>query len=99
MVMATYIEDEETSALITRYAELVHTSKTGALRDLLKREIGKMDRRTTAQDRFDRIMQWLGPAPEVTPEEIPRQYYDWLAGDTEQPEISKNLKKELGLRR
>lgn len=99
MVMATYIEDEETSALISRYAELVHTSKTGALRDLLKREIGKIDRHTTAEDRFERIMRWLGETPEVAPEEIPRQYYDWLSGDTEQAELSENLKKELGVRR
>ena len=97
--MATYIEDEETSALIAQYAELVHTSKTGALRDLLKREIGKIDRRSSAEQRFQRIMGWLGPAPEAPPEEIPRQYYDWLAGDAETADLSENLKKELGLDR
>jgi hypothetical protein len=97
--VATYIEDEETSALISQYAELVHTSKTGALRDLLKREIGKIDRRTTAQERFERIMAWLGPPPDVAPEEIPKQHYDWLAGDAEPANLSENLKKELGLDR
>lgn len=97
MVMATYIEDEETSTLINKYAELMHTSKTGALRELLKREIGKIDRRATSQERFDRIMAWLGPPPSVPPEEIPKQYYDWLAGDAALPELSESLKKELGL--
>lgn len=94
--MATYIEDEETSALISKYAELMHASKTGALRELLKREIGKLDRRTTAQERFNRIMAWLGPPSPVPPEEIPKQYYDWLAGEGERPKLSESLEKELG---
>ncbi len=94
--MATYIEDKETSALINKYAELTHTSKTGALRELLKREIGKIDRRATAQERFDRIIAWLGQSPAGTPEPIPKQYYDWLAGDSEPVELSESLKKELG---
>jgi len=99
MDVATYIEDEETSALISHYAELVHTSKTGALRELLKREIGKIDRHATAQERFERIMAWLGPAPDVAPEAIPRQHYDWLAGEAEPADLPENLKKELGLDR
>ena len=96
--MPTYIEDEETSTLLNRYAELMHTSKTGALRELLKREIARIDRRMTSQERFDRIMSWLGRAGEP-PEAIPKQYYDWLAGDAEAPGISDALKRELGLKR
>ena len=94
--MATYIEDEETSTLINKYAELMHTSKTGALRELLRREIGKVNRLTTSGERYRRIMEWLGP-PMDPVEEIPKQHYDWLAGDTEPAEISERLKKELGL--
>ncbi len=97
MEVATYIEDEETSILISKYAELMQTSKTGALRELLKREIGKADRRATSQERYDRIMNWLGPAPNATVEEIPKQYYDWLGGEADLPEMSDSLKKELGM--
>lgn len=97
MVVATYIEDEETSALISHYAELVHKSKTGALRDLLKREVEKIGRHATAGERFERIMAWLAPAPGEPVEEIPKQYFDWLAGDPEPAELSTRLKKELGL--
>jgi len=83
--------------LLSKYAELMHTSKTGALRELLKREIGKIDRCATAPERFDQIMAWLGPVPSAPPEEIPKQYYDWLAGDAARPELSDCLRKELGL--
>jgi hypothetical protein len=97
--VATYIEDDETSALISQYAELVHSSKTGALRELLKREIAKLDRRANAEERYKRIMRWLGPTPVVAPEDIPKQHYDWLTGDARPADLSKNLKKELGLDR
>ena len=94
--MATYIEDEETSILINKYAELMNTSKTGALRELLRREIGQANRLSTSSERYNRIMEWLGP-PISAVEEIPKQHYDWLAGDTEAAEMSDTLKKELGV--
>ncbi|MBV9034248.1 MAG: type II toxin-antitoxin system VapB family antitoxin [Acidobacteriaceae bacterium] len=95
--MAVYIEDEETCNLISRYAELKHSSKTGALRDLLRREIQGLERKASAEERYRKLMSWLGPAPEVPPEPIPKEYYDWLAGESELPALSPALKKELGV--
>jgi hypothetical protein len=95
--MATYIEDEETSTLIAEYADRMHTSKTGALRELLKRELAGLDRRATAQARYAAIMEWLGPPAERQVEEIPKEYFDWLAGDPQLPQLSDALKKELGV--
>ncbi len=95
--MAVYIEDEETCNLINKYAALKHTSKTGALRDLLRREIKTLERRPSAEERYKKMMSWLGPAPEVPPEPIPKEYYDWLAGESDLPALSPALKKELGL--
>ncbi len=96
--MPTYIEDEETSTLINQYADIMHMSKTGALRELLRREIGQVDRRATSQERFERIMKWLGPTPAQPVEEIPKEYYDWLAGDPEPAKMSENLSRELGIK-
>ena len=95
--MPVYIEDEETSDLINRYAELRHTTKTGALRDLLRREIKAFERKASAEERYKKLMTWLGPAPEIAPEPIPKEYYDWLAGESDFPTLSPALKKELGI--
>ncbi len=98
-VMPVYIEDQETSELIERYAKLKNTTKTGALRDLLRSEVAKLDRQATAQERYDRIRKWLGPPPEVPPEPIPKEYYDWLwHDDAPMPNLSPALKKELGIK-
>ena len=75
----------------------MRASKTGALRSLLRREVEKLSRRATAQERFERITAWLGPAPSEAVEEIPKQHYDWLAGDEEPAHLSDELKKELGV--
>jgi len=43
-------------------------------------------------------MSWLGSAPEILPEPVPREYYDWLAGGSNLPALSPALKKELGIK-
>ena len=72
MVVATYIEDDETPALINHYAEPMRTSSTSALRELLRREIQQIERRATSEKRFKRIMEWLSPVPDHPVEEILR---------------------------
>jgi hypothetical protein len=69
--MAVYIEDDETCRLISQYAELKHTSKTGALRDLLRRELKAVERKASAEERYKKVMSWLGSAPEISPEPVP----------------------------
>jgi hypothetical protein len=96
--MPVYIEDQETSELIERYAKLKNTTKTGALRDLLRAEIAKLDRQATAEERRAKIEKLLGPPPEHPPEPIPKEYYDWLwHDDVPMPKLSPALKKELGI--
>ena len=95
--MAVCIEDEETCRLISQYAELKHTSKTGALRDLLRRELKAVGRKASAEERYNKVMSWLRSTLETPPEPIPKEYYDWLAGDAELPALSPALKKELGI--
>jgi hypothetical protein len=95
--MAVYIEDEETCNLISKYAELRHTSKTGALRDLLRREIKALERKASTEERYKKVMSWLGSVPETPPEPIPKGYYDWLSGDADLPPLSPALKEELGV--
>jgi hypothetical protein len=81
-----------------QYADIMHMPETDPLRELLGREIGQVDRRATAQERFERIMTRLGPTPAQPVEEIPKEYYDWLAGDPEPSDLSENLRRELGVK-
>ncbi len=96
--MAIYIEDEETSSLINRYAELKNASKTGALRELLKREVSAMEQKNTADEKYRRIMEWLATLPAASEELIPKQHYDWLAGDPIPADLSPELRKELQIK-
>ena len=77
--MPTYIEDEETSRLIDQYAALVANTKTGALRDLLRREIPKLIRPAGAEDRLKRMQEFHRQYP-PNPDALPntRETYDSL---------------------
>lgn len=59
--MAIYIADEETSEMLERYAARIGTNKTAALRELLRNQLAGQDWQAGAQQRYDKVMQWLGP--------------------------------------
>jgi hypothetical protein len=92
--MPIYIEDEEASLLLTRYAELKHTNKTRALRELLKKELSTIERKSTAEERYSKIRKWLDPLP-ASEGFIPKQHYDWLSGEAAAADLSPKLRKEL----
>ncbi len=75
--MATYIADQKTCELIDRYARQVGKNKTAALRDLLQRELGASDWAAGAQERYEKVMKWLGPKLEKGPAEpLPKKVFD-----------------------
>ena len=57
--MPFYIQDEETTKLLETYAKLTGKTKTGALRDLLREQVRQLDRRSSAEERYKRIMDFL----------------------------------------
>ncbi len=62
--MATYIEDEETSKLIEAYAVAQGKTKTGALRDLLRRELDSLTRsKWSEEDRFQNLIAFVETSP------------------------------------
>ena len=56
-----------------------------------------VERKASAEERHNKVLSWLGSAPETPPEPIPKDYYDWLAGNAELPVLSPALRKELGI--
>lgn len=60
--MATYIEDEETSNLIDEYATFQKTTKTGALRELLRRELKHL-RGPAPEERYQAALAYVLSAP------------------------------------
>lgn len=75
--MATYIADEETCALIDRYARQVGKNKTAALRDLLSQELEKIEWAAGAEERYEKVMKWLRPKLEKGPvAPLPKKVFD-----------------------
>ena len=65
--MATYIEDEEVSELIRKYAKREGKTKTGALRDLLRRELNVRPKKSP-EARFQDALAFVTSHPtETTP--------------------------------
>ncbi|MBV9676425.1 MAG: type II toxin-antitoxin system VapB family antitoxin, partial [Acidobacteriaceae bacterium] len=65
--MATYIEDEEVSELIRKYAKREGKTKTGALRDLLRRELNVRPKKSP-EARFQDALAFVASHPtERTP--------------------------------
>jgi hypothetical protein len=56
--MATYVEDEETSKLIEQYAAKQGKTKTGALRDLLRRELN-IPAQKSADQRMKELLAYV----------------------------------------
>lgn len=76
--MAIYIADGETSELLERYAARLGTNKTAALRELLRSELAEQDWRASAQQRYDKVMQWLGPRLKHPKTPLPKSAFDDL---------------------
>lgn len=55
--MPLYIRDAEVDRLATRLAELENTSKTEAIRNVLRETVAIRERRGTAEERFARGMR------------------------------------------
>jgi hypothetical protein len=60
--MATYIEDEEVSTLLEKYAKREGKSKTGALRDLLRREL-KVTSKSSPETRYRDLLDYVMHTP------------------------------------
>ena len=60
--MATYIEDEEVSELIGKYAKREGKTKTGALRDLLRRELNVRPKKSP-ETRFQDALSFVASHP------------------------------------
>lgn len=75
--MATYIADPKTCELIDRYARQVGKNKTAALRELLEKELEKIEWAGGAQERYQKVMKWLRPKLEKGPvEPLPKRVFD-----------------------
>ena len=61
--MATYIEDDETSRLIEEYAAAQSKTKTGALRDLLRRELKALNAANSAEERYANLIAFVSSQP------------------------------------
>jgi hypothetical protein len=60
--MATYIEDEEVGALLEKYAKREGKTKTGALRDLLRREL-KVVSKSSPETRYRDALAYVMHTP------------------------------------
>jgi hypothetical protein len=76
--MPIYIQDEETTTLLETYAKLTGKTKTGALRDLLREQVRQLDRSSTAQERYKRIMDFVASLPDRKGPPITKETYDAL---------------------
>ena len=57
--MPTNIEDQETGELLNEYARLVKKTNTDALRDLLRDALYVLKRSSTADERRDKVLEFV----------------------------------------
>ncbi len=76
--MATFIEDDETSKLIETYATSQGKTKTGALRDLLRRELKSAATSSSDNDRLQKLLAFVTSNPAekspISPNDIDSVY-------------------------